>query len=99
MQWWGKTISGEARLCFYFGGGQKYTKYNKIYNNCINFRRARLLLGRASHPISPHLLAWIELEIARKEMANFYYGGPHLKIVEAESSHSLSLQSRKYNSV
>jgi len=34
-----------------FGGGLKYTKYNKINSNSENFRRARLLL-LGGRPIS-----------------------------------------------
>jgi len=44
IPWWSKNIlrrGANARL----GGGQKYTKYDKINNNSENFRRAKLLLG------------------------------------------------------
>jgi len=43
-----QTTSQHQRAKIFYGGkrafgGQKYTKYNKIYNNSENFRAARLL--------------------------------------------------------
>jgi len=42
MQWWDKNISRGANYMFEGGGGQKYTKYNKIYNTCKDFRRGKI---------------------------------------------------------